>query len=225
MVPSVVSTPARYSSATASTIPEPQTPVTWTRRTRPRPTRRRSRSRATAARASRGRCERARRHPAPRADRTRSARPRRRGRWARRCEQSVAVAEHDLRVRADVDDEADSSPRYGASDSSTPAVSAPTWPAMQGRTYARAPGGRGSRRRAPAGEPPRRPRARTAPAPSGVGSIPSRRWCMIGLPTSVTSRTSRRSISAARASSAVSFARQPRTALVSSCSEPGLSIT
>ena len=48
---------------------------------------------------------------------------------------------------------------------------------------------------------------------------------MIGLPTSVTSRTSRRSISAARASSAVSFARQPRTALVSSRSEPGLSIT
>ena len=33
-----------------------------------------------------------------------------------------------------------SSPRYGASERITPAASAPTWPAMQGSTYARAPG-------------------------------------------------------------------------------------
>ena len=48
---------------------------------------------------------------------------------------------------------------------------------------------------------------------------------MIGFPTSVTSRMSVRSISAAVASSAVSFARQPRTTFVSSFSDPGLSMT
>ena len=48
---------------------------------------------------------------------------------------------------------------------------------------------------------------------------------MIGFPTTVTSRTSVRSISALVASSAVSFARQPRMTFVSSFSEPGLSMT
>ena len=84
------------------------------------------------------------------------------------------------------------------------------------------PGGPGSRRRAPAGRPPRRPRARTVLHRVASDRSRAGRWCMIRLPTSVTSRTSRRSISAARASSAVSFARHPRTALVSSRSEPGV---
>ena len=48
---------------------------------------------------------------------------------------------------------------------------------------------------------------------------------MIGLPTSVTSRMSSRETPASFASSAVSFARQPRTARVSSFSEPGFIIT
>ena len=48
---------------------------------------------------------------------------------------------------------------------------------------------------------------------------------MTGFPTIVTSRTSVRSMPASRHSSAVSFARQPRTARVSSFSEPALSMT
>ena len=48
---------------------------------------------------------------------------------------------------------------------------------------------------------------------------------MTGLPTSVTSRMSSRSTSADDASSAVSFARQPRTTFVRSFSAPGWSIT
>ena len=48
---------------------------------------------------------------------------------------------------------------------------------------------------------------------------------MIGLPTSVISRMSSRETPASFASSAVSFARQPRTARVSSFSEPGFIIT
>ena len=48
---------------------------------------------------------------------------------------------------------------------------------------------------------------------------------MIGLPTTVISRTSCRSIPAAFASSAVSFARQPRTTRVSSFRDSGFSIT
>ena len=48
---------------------------------------------------------------------------------------------------------------------------------------------------------------------------------MIGLPTTVSSRMSSRSTPASFASSAVSFARQPRTARVSSFSEPGCIIT
>ena len=48
---------------------------------------------------------------------------------------------------------------------------------------------------------------------------------MIGLPTSVISRMSSRETPASFASSAVSFARQPRTARVSSFSEPGCIIT
>ena len=48
---------------------------------------------------------------------------------------------------------------------------------------------------------------------------------MTGFPTIVTSRTSVRSMPASRQSSAVSFARQPRTARVSSFSEPALSMT
>ena len=48
---------------------------------------------------------------------------------------------------------------------------------------------------------------------------------MIGLPTSVISRMSSREMPASFASSAVSLARQPRTARVSSFSEPGFIIT
>ena len=96
---------------------------------------------------------------------------------------------------------------------------------MQGRTYARAPGLTGS----PSSDAEIRSASSTASAngapPSSVGSIPRRRWCITGLPTTVTSSTSVRSTSASRQSSAVSFARQPRTARVSSFTEPGLSIT
>ena len=54
---------------------------------------------------------------------------------ARRREQPVAVAQHDLGVRADVDDERHRARRGAAASARiTPAVSAPTWPAMQGRT-------------------------------------------------------------------------------------------
>jgi hypothetical protein len=56
----------------------------------------------------------------------RSARPRTRARRARSREEALAIPEHDLGVRADVDDEVDLVPRYGASDRITPAVSAPT---------------------------------------------------------------------------------------------------
>ena len=48
---------------------------------------------------------------------------------------------------------------------------------------------------------------------------------MIGFPTTVTSRTSVRSTPASRQSSAVSFARHPRTARVSSFTAPGFIIT
>ena len=49
-------------------------------------------------------------------------------------EQPARVAEHDLGVGADVDDERQRVGEYGVSASITPAASAPTWPAMQGRT-------------------------------------------------------------------------------------------
>ena len=54
---------------------------------------------------------------------------------ARAGEQPLAVAEHDLGVGADVDEQRDlvvAGP--GARTRITPAASAPTWPAMQGRT-------------------------------------------------------------------------------------------
>ena len=73
--------------------------------------------------------DRARCGPLPTRDlRAFERRPRRAGGG----EQSVAVAEHDLRVRADVDDQVHDVLVVGASDRMTPAVSAPTWPAISG---------------------------------------------------------------------------------------------
>ena len=67
-------------------------------------------------------------------------------------------------------------------------------------------------------------RERERAPPSGVGSMPSRRWCMIGLPTSTISSTSSRGDAGRRrASSAISFASASRTARVSSVSARGSS--
>ena len=61
-------------------------------------------------------------------------------------------------------------------------------------------------------------------APRGVGSRPSTRWCMIGLPTTTTSWTWSGSADAARQSPAASSFRAVRTAPVSSAVPPGLTM-
>ena len=140
MTPSAVMTPARNSSATTSMIPEPQMPVTPVsavasakpgssdQASTPMTRKRGSSVVAVDADALDG----ARRGALAAADL--GALERRPGR-ARRGEQPVAVAEHDLGVRADVDDERHRARAWcGSSARITPAVSAPTWPAMQGRT-------------------------------------------------------------------------------------------
>ena len=125
-------------------------------------------------------------------------------------EQAVAVAEHDLGVRADVDDELD--------DLATRAAP---------RRGSRRPCRRRRGRRCTAGRRPGRPgwvgrsssSARIVTArsvarangaePSGIGSMPRRRWCMIGLPTIASSRIASRLIPARFAS----WARSPLSAL------------
>ena len=193
IVPSVVSTPARWSSAIASMIPEPQTPVTCV------PANPGSSDHASHPDHADARLERLR-IDAHALDRTRGrtlaardlrALERRPGR-ARGGEESVAVAEHDLGVRPDVDDEVHLVPEVralGEDDAGRVGADVTRDAGQDVRTGARgAPGARGlaagSRTASSIAS------ANGAP-PSGVGSIPSRRWCMIGLPTSVTSRTSR----------------------------------
>ena len=199
MTPSALMTPARYSSATTSMIPDPQIPVT------PVPA-------AETAAENPGSSDQAstpmirnRGSSVSRSIRTRSIAP---GAarcpaliWApsnagpvgllaasRRCRSpstiSAFVPTSTTRVSA--------SASCGSSARITPAVSAPTWPAMHGRTYTRAPGW--------ARTPSSAVVVSTAPSvasangaePSGVGSMPSRRWCMIGLPTITSSRISAR---------------------------------
>ena len=138
---------------------------------------------------------------------------------ARRREQAVAVAEHDLGVRADVDDQVDlvaevralgqdHAGGVGAHVPGDAGQQVGTRAAVHRAVRARVAGRRSASSTASANGAP----------PSGVGSIPSTRWCMIGLPTSVISSTSSRSTPRSRASSAVSLARQPRTTFVSSFS-------
>ena len=165
IVPSVVITPARWSSAIASTIPEPQTPVTRVagepRLVRPGVAADHAEARLERLGVDPHALDRAGRGALAAADlRTLERRPGRAGRG----EQALPVPEHDLGVRADVDDQvhlvdAGAAPRRG----SRPAVSAPTWPAMHGQhVHAGAGDARAARARAPAGAAPRRRRARTA---------------------------------------------------------------
>ena len=94
-----------------------------------------------------------------------------------------------------------SSARCGCSARITPAVSAPTWPAMHGSTYTRAPGCAGSSSSAAVAWTACSVASVNGAWPSGVGSSPSTRWCMIGLPTSTSSRISSVSTPADAASS------------------------
>ena len=172
------SRPARKSSASALTIPEPHTPVT-----------------AGATVANPG-SSLHRSAPMTRTDgtsvvrsiRTRSIAPAV-ARWPQLiCAPSkagpvgldaantgVAVAEHDLGVRADVDEQLGRpTQRYGPSLSIAAAVSAPTWPAMHGSRCAAAFG---------SPRPSASARVSTGSSvassngavPSGVGSSPSTR--------------------------------------------------
>ena len=61
--------------------------------------------------------------------------------------------------------------------------------------------------------------------PSGVGSMPSTMWCMIGLPTSTTSSSVSRPVPARSASSPMSSSSAVRTASVRWRSPPGFIIT
>ena len=141
ITPSAVTTPARNSSATTSMIPEPQMPVIPARRRDGLGERRARRPGVDAD------------HPEPRLERL-AVDPDpldRAGRGAlaaadlgaleggagraRGGEEPPSVAQHDLGVRADVDDEGQAiGAGVAASARITPAVSAPTWPAMHGRT-------------------------------------------------------------------------------------------
>ena len=62
-------------------------------------------------------------------------------------------------------------------------------------------------------------------APSGVGSRPSTRWCMIGFPTTTRSCTLLWSAPASPHNSPTSSSMAVRTAAVSSVSPPGFIIT
>jgi hypothetical protein len=61
--------------------------------------------------------------------------------------------------------------------------------------------------------------------PSSVGSMPSNRWCMIGLPTKVALRMSAPAIPASSATSSISRSIASRTAAVISRSPPGFIMT
>ena len=122
IVPSASITPARNSSAMTSMMPEPHTPVMpavggavgEARLVRPRVARR---SPGTAARACRGRCAPARSRPASARCPHEICAPSNAGPVGLDAASSrCAVAEHDLGVRADVDERAaPSSPRCGPS--------------------------------------------------------------------------------------------------------------
>ena len=141
IVPSVVRIPARWSSAIASMIPEPQTPV-------------------TCAAANPGSSDQAsvpitrmRGSSVSGSMRTRSIAP-----GAARCPHEICAPSNAGPVGLEAASRRSrlpstisafvptstrrltSSARCGASERTTPAVSAPTWPAMHGSTYARAPG-------------------------------------------------------------------------------------
>ena len=116
-------------------IPEPQTPVTCdageSRLVRPGLAPDDADARLERLRVDADALDRARRRSLPAGDLR--AFERGTGR-ARGGEQAIAVAEHDLRVRADVDDEVHLVAQVRASERMTPAESAPTWPAMHGST-------------------------------------------------------------------------------------------
>ena len=139
MVPSASMTPARNSSATTSMMPEPQMPVMPTSGSdsaKPGSSLHRSEPMTLQPRFERVAVDA---HPldragrGPLAARDLRALERRAGR-ARRRREPVAVAEHDLGVGADVDQQHDLVAAVRARRrASPPAVSAPTWPAMHGR--------------------------------------------------------------------------------------------
>ncbi len=119
-----------------------------------------------------------------------------------------------------------SSLRWGDSDSTTAAASAPTWPAMHGQhVELRAPALK-PRSSSRAGRVRDRPVASANGAPpSSIGSMPSSRWCITGLPTSTMSTTSSRLSPASAVTSAASWLMASRTAAVISTSPPGFIMT
>ena len=187
-------------------MPDPHTPVTPVaarrRRTRARRSTRRTpitlQPRLQRDRIDAHPLDRPGRRPLPAADL--GALERRSGR-ARRRELASGVAEHDLGVGADVDEQLHAA-RRGA----VPRRASP--PRCRRRRARRCTVRRRTTRtagRARARRPARRPHASVASAngacPSGVGSMPSTRWCMIGLPTTTTSSTESRVTPAASTSS------------------------
>ena len=197
MMPSCVRSPARNISATASMMPEPQMPVTPilpVAAAKPSSSDQRSQP-ITLKRGSSvvpvdpHPLDRARRRPLAAGDlRALEGRAGRR----RAGQQPVAVAEHDLGIGADVDHQ-----RHLVLQHAAPRRAARRrCRHRRGRRCraARRPG----RRRGPASGRARCRRARCALSvasangapPSSVGSMPSSRWCMIGLPTKVSSRMS-----------------------------------
>ena len=156
----------------------------------------------------------------PAADlRTLERRPGRAGRG----EQPLAVPEHDLGVRADVDDQVHLVEQVRAlgEDHAGGVGADVTGDARQHVHACAGVHGQPELARREAAPSSSTASANGAP-PSSVGSRPSSRWCMIGLPTTVISSTSSRSTPADVASSAVSLARQPRTTRVSSFSRAGV---
>ena len=117
-----------------------------------------------------------------------------------------------------------SSPRCGPSASIAAVVSAPTCPAMHGPRNARAVGNPSPRSSAVV-------RIASAVAnvngawPSGVGSMPSTMWCMIGFPTITMSSSSSAGASAWRNRSVIRSFSAVRMHAVSSLSPPGFIIT
>ena len=110
----------------------------------------------------------------------------------------------------------------GSSASATAAASAPTCPAIQGRMNTRAAGFIAVRFSSVAFSESEFDVAKANGAwPNSTGSIPSSRWCMIGLQTNTTSIRSRASIPAWAVSSKAKLLIASRTAVVISTSPPG----
>ena len=132
---------------------------------------------------------------------------------ARGGEQPALVAEHDLGVRADVDDERHAARRGAAPrpGSRRPCRRRRGRRCTAGRRRGR-PGGRAGRARRRSCRTARSVASANGAPPSGVGSMPSRRWCMIGLPTIASSRISARLMPARIASEAISPSSALRTA-------------